>query len=89
MARNLGGLKMIYKIWNKQEPINGKEASYFLNKEPFKSETGDIILIYNGERVSQVECKNILASVYGIDKTLPLDDFMVEYEKVLNPEIEE
>lgn len=76
---------MNYKIWNRKDTINGKEANHFLNREPFKSETGDIILIYNGDRVSQVECKSILANVYGIDPTLPLDAFMAEYEKALAP----
>lgn len=69
-----------YKLWDKGSPINNVEASYFLSKEPFKSETGDIILIYgDNERVSNIECKSILASVYGIDVNLPLDEFMTAY----------
>ena len=80
---------MTYKIWNRQDPINGKEASYFLSREPFKSETGDIILIYNGDRVSQIECKSILASVYGIDKDLSIEYFMLAYEEALKPKDEE
>ena len=69
-----------YKLWDKVSPINNVEASYFLSKEPFKSETGDIILIYgSNERVSNVECKSILASVYEIDKNLPLNEFMTAY----------
>jgi hypothetical protein len=69
-----------YELWDRVSPINNVEASYFLNQEPFKSETGDIILIYgDNERVSNVECKSILASVYGIDVNLPLDEFMNAY----------
>lgn len=71
---------MKYKVWNKVEMINGVASSHFLNQTPFKGYTGDIILIYadNG-KVSNVECKDILASVYGIDKSLSLDAFMTSY----------
>ena len=51
-----------------------------MSKQPFKDYEGDIILIYsNSGKVSQIECKDILASVYGIDKTLSLDEFMTQY----------
>ena len=71
---------MNYSLWNRKDTINGKEASYFLEQRPFKDYEGDIILIYaDSGKVSQVECKDILASVYGIDKTLSLDEFMTQY----------
>ena len=80
---------MNYSLWNKKDTINGKEASYFLEQKPFKDYEGDIILIYGKDgKVSQVECKDILASVYGIDKTLSLDEFMTQYETILNTPIE-
>ena len=71
---------MKYKLWNRVEMINGVAPSHFLNQQPFKDYKGDIILIYadNG-KVSNVECKDILASVYEIDKELPLDEFMAVY----------
>ena len=71
---------MNYKLWNRIDTINGIEASYFLEQKPFKDYEGDIILIYGvDDKISQVECKDILASVYGIDKTLSLDEFMTQY----------
>jgi len=71
---------MKYELWNKQDNINGVAASHFLNQEPFKSNKGDIILIYadNG-KVSNVECKEILAKVYNIDVNLDIDNFMTAY----------
>ena len=71
---------MKYKLWNRVEMINGVAPSHFLNQQPFKDYKGDIILIYadNG-KVSNVECKDTLANIYGIDKTLPLDKFMAVY----------
>ena len=81
---------MNYSLWNRKDTINGKEASYFLEQKPFKDYEGDIILIYaDSGKVSQVECKDILASAYGIDKTLSLDEFMAQYETILNTPIEE
>ena len=77
---------MNYKLWNRIDTINGIEASYFLEQKPFKDYEGDIILIYcEDDKISQVECKDILASVYGIDKTLSLDEFMTQYFKKLTP----
>ena len=82
---------MNYKLWDKTSSINGIEASHFLGKKPFKDYNGDIILIYSeNDKVSQVECKDILAKVYDIDKSLPLDDFMTQYfAKVTQTEISE
>lgn len=74
-----------YKLWNKVDLINGVEPSHFLTKQPFKNYDGDIILIYNdGGRVTNVESKEILASVYGIDKTLSLDEFMAKYFEAIS-----
>lgn len=71
---------MNYKVWDKTSSINGLEPQHFLSKQPFKDYKGDIILIYGeNDKVSQVECKDILESVYGIDKTLSLDEFMTQY----------
>ena len=74
----------MFNIWDKETPINNMEASYFLNQNPFKNYSGDIILIYadNG-KVSNIECKDILAEVYGIDVTLDTISFMQEYFKKL------
>ena len=79
-----------YQLWDKVSPINNVQASHFLNQEPFKSETGDIILISgDNNRVSAVECKSILASHYGIDENLPLDEFMTAYFSKLEEQVEE
>ena len=67
-----------YKVWNREDSINGVSASHFLEKQPFKNYTGDIILIYSSTgRVTNVECKDILANIYNIDQTLPIDTFMM------------
>lgn len=77
----LGENNMQYKIWDRKEKINGVEASHFLNSQPFKNCTHDIILIYDEDtnKVSQIECKDTLAKVYNIDINLGLDAFMLTY----------
>lgn len=81
---------MKYELWNRKEAINGKEASYFLNQLPFKNCTHDIILIYgNNEKVSRIECKDILAKIYNIDVNLPIYKFMEEYQAKLEETEEE
>lgn len=75
---------MQYKLWNRKDNINGVEPSHFLNQPTFKNYNGDIILIYgdNG-RVTQVESKDVLAKIYGIDINLSLDEFMTQYFAIL------
>ena len=72
---------MQYKIWNRQDKINGVEPSHFLNQPTFKNYTGDIILIYaeDTNKVSQVERKDVLANIYELDINLGLDEFMLGY----------
>lgn len=70
-----------YSIWDRTSNINGVPASHFLNQQPFKGYAGEIILIKteDGSRVTNVECKDILAEVYGIDGSIPMEQFMTQY----------
>ena len=71
---------MRYEIWNRTSKINNVDASHFLSQAPFKNYNGDIILIYaDDNKVSNVECKDILATIYGLDATLNIDTFMAQY----------
>jgi hypothetical protein len=81
---------MQYKLWNRKDKINGVEASHFLNQPTFKNYTGDIILIYadNG-RVTQIESKEVLAKVYGINVNLSLNAFMAQYFAILEEQNKE
>jgi hypothetical protein len=73
-----------YKVWNRKDSINGVKASYFLKQSPFDTCKSDIILIYadNG-KVSNIECKDILAKLYDIDIELDTYEFMTEYFRKL------
>lgn len=71
---------MEYKLWNRKTNINGCEPKHFL-EGVLKGYDGDVILILNEGVITNVEMKDVLANIYEIDKTLPLDTFMQEYLK--------
>lgn len=81
----------MWSIWDKKSEINGLSAerclqsfNHLVNEETIYLKTVD-------GRVTQVEGKSVLASVYGIDPALPDEEFIAEYERVINlpPEPEE
>ena len=74
----------MWSIWDKTSEINGFSAEYFLsrNKQLENEETIFIRTTASG-RVTQVEGKGVLASVYGIDPALPDDEFIAAYEAKL------
>lgn len=74
----------MWSIWNKKTSINGFSAKDFLARNNhLKDEEIIYIKTVNG-RVTQVEGKNILAFVYGIDSALGDEEFIQAYEAILN-----
>lgn len=81
----------MWTIWDKQSEINGFSVEWFLNRNKHLANENTIFLkIVNG-RVVEVEGKGVLAYLYNIDPALPDDEFIAEYERVINlpPEPEE
>ena len=79
----------MWTIWDKKTEINGYSADFILGRNRHL-ENEDVIYIkmVNG-RATQIEGKNILASVYGIDVTLSDEEFIAEYERVISEPTEE
>lgn len=73
----------MWTIWDKQSEINGFSAERFLNRRKILANEDTIYIKTINGRAVQVEGKNILADIYGIDPALPNDEFIVEYERVL------
>lgn len=73
----------MWSIWNKQSEINGFSAEWFLRRNKHLANEETIFLKTVNGRVTQVEGKGILASVYGIDPALTNDEFIAEYERIL------
>ncbi len=79
----------MWSVWDKITPINGRSAADFLAKyRHLQNEKTIFIKEVNG-RATQVEGKNILAAVYGIDNTLSNEEFIAAYEAILNAPIED
>lgn len=79
----------MWTVWDKQTEINGFSAEFILSRNKHLA-NDDVIYIKTVDgRATQIEGKSILAHVYGIDPTLPNDEFIAEYERMLAEPIEE
>lgn len=79
----------MWTVWDKKSDINGFSAEWFLNRHKHLQSEETIYIKTVGGRVTQVEGKGVLASVYGIDPTLPDEAFIAAYEaKLAEPEPE-
>ena len=79
----------MWTIWNKMDKINNFSAEFILGRNKHLTNEETIFIKMTNGRVTQIEGKNILASVYGIDPTLSNDEFIAEYERILSEPIEE
>lgn len=70
-------------VWDKKTAINGQSAERFLERNKFLQKEETIYINTVDGRVTNVEGKSILAKVYSIDPTLPDDEFIAVYERVL------
>jgi hypothetical protein len=73
----------MWEIWNKQTPINGVSAERCLQNFNHLVNEETIFIKYVNGRAVQVEGKNIIASIYGINPTLDNQTFIEEYEKAI------
>ena len=82
----------MWYVWDKSSTINGFLPSDFLARKRHLQNEETIFLKTVDGRVTQVEGKGILASVYGINPTLSNDEFIAEYERIVttpvDPELE-
>lgn len=79
----------MWDVWDKKTPINGMSAERYLARHANQAKEDTIFIKYVNGRAVQVEGKNILASVYGIDPTLDNEAFIAAYEKAIEPSEEE
>ena len=74
----------MWTVWNKKDEINGFSAEFILDRNKHLANEDVIYIKTVNGRVTQIEGKMILASVYGIDDTLLNDEFIAEYERIIN-----
>jgi hypothetical protein len=79
----------MWSIWDKKSDINGVSAEWVLNHHKFLQKETTIYIRTENGRVTNIEGKSILADNFGIDPTLPDDEFIAEYERILTEPTEE
>ena len=83
------GDKIMWSVWDKKTDINGFSAEWFLDRHKHLQNEETIFIKTVHGRVTQIEGKGILASVYGIDPNLPNYQFIAEYEYIISTPVEE
>lgn len=79
----------MWKVWDKKSDINGCSAEYMLGAFKHLQNEKTIYLKTVDGLVTNVEGKSILAKLYGIDPSLPDDEFIAAYEAMTaEPETE-
>lgn len=76
-------------VWDKKSNINNLSAERFLDRHKFLRKESTIYIETVNGKVSLVAGKSILSNNYGIDPTLPDNEFIAEYERIINTPPEE
>ena len=74
---------MTWQLWDKHSSINGLSAEDFMAKNKHLVGETEILIRFSGNQVVQVEGKQILSNIYGIDNSLEIDEFIQEYQNKL------
>lgn len=78
----------MWNIWDKQSDINGFSAEYFLGRNKHLQNEDVIYIKTVNDRVTEVQGKKTLSTVYGIDYNLSDEDFIAAYIEAITPEID-
>ena len=73
----------MWKVWDKKSNINESTAEEYLARNKNIAEGDTVFLKVVDGRVNNVEVKRTLSTVFGIEPTLPDDEFIAEYERIL------
>lgn len=70
----------MWSIWDKTSEINGYQAEYYFKIYPHLVGEETIFIRTTNGRVTNIEGKSILANNYGLDPSLPDEEFIAAYE---------
>jgi hypothetical protein len=73
---------MTYKIWNKEDKINGVDADRIIVNLGIKPDDEVFLILDNTESVHFIEISRIIKSVYDLDKNLSVDEVAEEYIRI-------
>ena len=73
---------MTYKIWNKQDKINGVEADHIIASLGIRPDDEVFLILDNTESVHFIEISRIIKAVYGLDENLSVEEVAEEYIRI-------
>lgn len=77
---------MKYKIWNKQDKINGVDAEYVINSLNIRDTDGVFLVVDHLDEVQAIEIDRIIKGVYSLDANLTTDEVAKEYIRIKEEE---
>lgn len=73
---------MMYKIWNKEDKIDGIDACYIIDSLGIKPDDEVFLILDNTGSVNFIEISRIIKSVYGLDAHLSVEEVAEEYIRI-------
>jgi hypothetical protein len=77
---------MTYKIWNKEDKINGVDADRIIDNLGIKPDDEVFLILDNADSVHFIEISRIIKSVYDLDENLSVDEVAEEYIRIKEKE---
>ena len=75
----------MWSIWDKTTDINGFSADFILSRNKHLQNEDVIYIKTVNDRVTEVQGKKTLSTVYGIDYNLSDEEFIAAYIEAITP----
>jgi hypothetical protein len=72
----------MYKIWNKEDKIDGIDADYIIDSLGIKPDDEVFLILDNSDSVNCIEISRIIKSVYELDEKLSVEEVAEEYIRI-------
>lgn len=69
------------EVWDKISPINGISAKEVIDSQRIGI-SEEIFLVFNGEKVEEIQSKNTISSNYNIDSNLSCEEVAQKYLEI-------
>ena len=77
---------MNYKVWDKEEDINGVSADCVIKSHNIKDEDEIFLIINEKGKVIEIQFKSIIADYYNLDNSLTCKQVAQEYLRIKEEE---
>lgn len=77
---------MTYKIWNKEDEINGVDANRIIDNFGIQPDDEVFLILDNTNSVHFIEISRIIKSVHDLDENLSVEEVAEEYIRIMENE---